>query len=103
MKPLIMADFITEVSQIIQRDDGSQVRIKVQSYGLLGSEKSIGFDVWHRKSEALEWILCNREPCENWRNISVEEYIKGGRPEIFQKASHAEILKLASLIGKPLE
>ena len=92
---------ITKVSQIFVRDNGNQVRITAQRfYSTPGSLKSnVDIMVHHRKNESENWNLCNNRPNPNWRKMSVDEYVKNGRPEMFSHATIMEILKVSSMLS----
>ena len=98
-----MNNEITKVTKIIPRTDGSEVKIVAQAYFGTGLHRSVGVDVFRRQSSAQNWTLCSDRPHPNWREMSVDEYVKHGRAEKFQVATHGEILAVASAIGKPLE
>lgn len=101
-KGLCMCDEITKVTQIIQRADGSEVKIVAQSYTGAGLTQSIGVDVFRRESPDRPWKLCSDRPQPTWRAMSVDEYVKHGRSEMLQFVSVGEILKVSSVIGKPI-
>lgn len=90
------------ITQILQRADGSEVRIVAERLTGRGLTQSIGVCVHRRESPQHEWKLCSDRPHPEWRTMSVAEYVKHGRPEMFQAVSHAEILKLTSALGKPM-
>jgi hypothetical protein len=92
---------VTKIRQILTRNDGSEIRITVTQ--MFGSGLQSSNDVYvHRRSSANdEWILCSNQPHPNARTLSREQYLKFGRPEIYQYASHGEILKLSAMLGKP--
>ncbi len=92
----------TKISQIIQRDDGSEVRIVAQVCFGLGLSQSIMVHVHVRKSMQHTWELCSTTPHSNWQRMSVDEYIAHGRSKMLQTVSPSEILKLTSAIGKPI-
>lgn len=97
-------DLITKVSQIIPRADGSQVKIVVSSTMLsTGVGHAVSSYVLRRESESDNWKLCSDSKPEGWKMMPREDYIKKfGRPEKLRYASHAEILKLTQLLGKPM-
>lgn len=96
-------DLITKVSQIIPRADGSQVKIVVSSTMLsTGVAHAVSSYVLRRESESDNWKLCSDSMPEGWKMMPREDYIKFGRPERFRYASHAEVLKLTQLLGKPM-
>ena len=88
-------DPITKLTQTLQRDDGSQVRIVAQR----------GYGSWLTASlDASEsnWSLCGKDPHPEWRKMSVDEYQKFGRSEMLRYATPGEILRVASAIGQPM-
>lgn len=93
---------ITKVTQILQRDDGSEVRIVAQVFFGMGLKESIDCYVHKRESANHAWKLCNDRPHADWLKMSVDDYIKHGRSEMMQAVSHAEILKTTSLLGEPM-
>ena len=97
-----MDNLATKVTRIISRNDGSEVKLVAQGYLGTGLHLSVEVDVFHRQSPSQNWRLCNDKPHPDWRKMSVDEYVKHGRPEKFQMATHGEILSVASAIGKPI-
>lgn len=95
-------DLITKVTQILQRQDGSEVRITSQECGLPGQSRSIDIYVHQRESPDHVWRLLSDRPHPDWKQMSVDEYIKHGRSEKQQAVSFAELVKVTSLIGKPI-
>jgi hypothetical protein len=47
-------------------------------------------------------VLLSDRPHPHWRSMSVYDYISHGRSEMLQSVSLGEILKLTSMIGKPV-
>lgn len=92
---------ITKISQTLQRADGSEARIVAQACFGAGLQRSIDVYVHRRESPDHEWVLCSDRPHKDWRDMSVDEYIKHGRSEVLQTVSPGEIMKVASAIGKP--
>ena len=97
-----MDDLVTKVTRIIPRKDGSEVKIVAEAYFGAGLHCSLGVDVFRRASTRHPWRLCSDRPHPDWRTMSVADYIRHGRSEMFRAASHGEILAVCSLIGKPL-
>lgn len=95
-------ELITKVTKIIPRQDGSEVRIVVEQMIGLGLHTSIGVYVHRRETTAHPWVLCSDRPHPDWRGMSVDEYNIHGRSEMLQLVSPGEILKLTSMIGKPM-
>lgn len=97
-----LEDEVTKFTRIIPREDGSEIRIVAQAYFGAGLHRSVGVDVFRRQNSSDNWHLCSDRPHPNWREMSVEEYVRHGRPERLQVATHGEILAVASAIGKPM-
>lgn len=85
--------------QTIKRADGSEVKIVAEEFFGAGLTRSIGVYVLKRPNPQSQWHLCNDRPHPNWRNMSVDEYVKHGRSEMLQTVSHGEILKLTQSLG----
>ncbi len=90
------------LEQILQRPDGSEVRLLAQAYFGLGLHCSIGVDVFHRATPANAWQLASDRPHPDWRTMSVDEYVKRGRCEKFRVASIGEILKASHTLRTSL-
>lgn len=86
---------MAQIETIIDRADGTQVRLLAQDYAVPGGTPSIGVDVFSRASPQMPWQLCNDRPHPDWRAMPVDEYVKTGRPEAFQVATRGEILRAA--------
>jgi hypothetical protein len=95
-------DLITTVTQVIPRQDGSEVRIVVEQMTGIGLNSSIGVYVHRRESPDQHWVLLSDKPHPDWRAMSVADYMKHGRSKMLQSVSPGEILKLTSMIGKPM-
>lgn len=93
---------ITKYTQLIERNDGSEVKIVATAFFGAGLHMSVGVDVFKREKANDQWILCKDKPDLRWREMSVDEYIKNGRSEMLQVASPGEILKVMDKIGKPM-
>ena len=66
-------DPITKLTQTLQRDDGSQVRIVAQrGYGS-GLTASLDVYVLRRDSSESNWSLCGKDPHPEWRKMSVDD------------------------------
>lgn len=92
---------ITKVTQILQREDGAEVMIVAQAMFGQGLHQSVDYYVKRRASSNDPWILCSDKPHPDWRTMSVDDYIKGGRSEVRQTVSWGEIFKVTNQIGKP--
>lgn len=85
-----------KAERIIQRKDGSEVKIVANAFYGAGLHRSIGVYVFRREDPHHDWQLTSDRPHPNWRNMSVDEYIKHGRSEMLRTVSHGEILQLTS-------
>lgn len=93
---------VTKVTQILQRDDGTEVKIIAESsYGRNLELQPPHTEVYRRESPNHLWRTCNTRPHPNWLSMSVDQYVKEGRSEMLQAVTIAEILKVSSLIGTP--
>lgn len=92
---------ISKVTQIIQRKDGSEVKIVAQACFGSGLTRSTDVYVHRRESPNHDWKLCNDRPDPEWLKISVDDYILRGRSEVLQVVSPGELMKVTSQIGKP--
>ncbi len=95
-------ELITKVTQVLQREDGSEVRMVATAMFGRGLKRSIDLYVHRRDSAESKWILCNDKPHPDSKSMSVDEYVKFGRPEVFQLTSFGERVRLTSLIGQPM-
>lgn len=95
-------DRATRVTQILPRDDGSEVKIVAETMFGSGLHPSVGVDVYKRVNREQPWQLCSDRPAPNWREMSVQEYKLHGRSEALRTVSPGEILKVVSLLGRPL-
>lgn len=96
-------ELVTKVTQIIERKDGSQVKIVASLMFGSGLHSSIDTYVHRRDSEEHEWVLCGDKPHPDWRKMSIDDYIKNGRSEMLKAVSPGEILKARSQLGKPMK
>lgn len=95
-------DLITKITRIFPQEDGSEVKVVAERYGLAGTDGNVGFDVFHRESKDKRWRLCGDQKDAEWRKMSVQEYIERGRPEFLRYVSWAQIMQVSSYIGKPM-
>ena len=93
---------MASAEQRIRRPDGSEVKIIARDFALLGGAPSVGVHVLRRASSDDDWTLCSDRPHPDWRKMSVDEYIKHGRSEMFRMVTHGEIFKVASALQKPV-
>lgn len=98
-----MPDVITKVTQTLRREDGSEVRIVVTD-GSSPASTTLYTDVFvlRRQTPQDNWSLCNNRPHPDWKGMPREQYLDHGRSEMLQTVTPGEILKLSSLIGKPV-
>jgi hypothetical protein len=92
-------DATGKLTQILQRDDGSEVRITARRCYGLGLTPSIDVYVHRRESQSHPWALMSDRPHPDWRSMSVDEYVKRGRSEMLRTVSHGEILKVTSALA----
>jgi hypothetical protein len=90
-----------KVTQIIRRNDGSEVRIVAQKFYGRGLTCSIDVYVHRRESPDHPWMLTSNQPHPDWCKMSVDEYIKRGRSEMLRTVSHGEILKVTRALAFP--
>ncbi len=93
---------IKKVIRTFIRDNGNEVRIvSVLAGGLFCPAHA---DTWalHRDSAECSWALCKTDKHPNLKTMTRQEYMDSGRPEIFRKVTHGELLKNASYIGRRL-
>lgn len=88
-----------KLTQIIRRNDGSEVRIVAQK--CYGRGLTCSIDVYVHKRESLHhpWMLTSNRPHPDWRKMSVDDYLKRGRSEMLRTVSHGEILKVTSALA----
>lgn len=92
-----------KVERLIQRPDGSEVKIVAQGMYGAGLHLSIDTYVLVRASAQQNWRLASDRPHPDWRNMSVDEYVKHGRPEKLCVATTAEILSVAQEVRQQAE
>lgn len=85
------------MQQVLTRANGSQVRITATVMFGRGLTPSIDVYVHHRENESQAWKLASDRPHPDWRSMSVDDYIKRGRAEIFRLCSHGEIFRAGAL------
>ena len=84
-----------QVSEIIDRADGSQVKIVAEEGFGIGLHRSIGVYVLSRADKTQPWQFCNERPDPNWKTMSVADYVKNGRSKMLQTVRPCEILRVA--------
>lgn len=98
----MIADPITKISRILTRTDGSEVKI-VASSDPANPAVCIDVYVLRRASPTDKWKACSREPHPDWREMSVDEYVRRGRSELLQAASFADLYHTSKLLGTSLQ
>lgn len=91
-----------KVTQILQRADGSEVKLVATDMSMPGGKRSVNVDVFRRGDAQAPWEYCHDRPHPDWRTMSVDDYIKRGRSPMLQAVTPGEVLRVASLVGKPL-
>lgn len=84
------------VKRILQRSDGSEVRISADPCVGLGLKVSVNVYVHFRSNPSEEWKLASDRPHPDWRTMSVDDYIKRGRSQMLQLVSHGEIFSVSN-------
>lgn len=93
---------MARVENLIERPDGSEVKIVAQpSFGLDGKFTADVF-VLGRESVKHDWRVLSDRPHPDWRSMSVDEYTKRGRSEVLQAVTHGQILKTAQALRASL-
>lgn len=92
----------TKITRVITRADGSQIKIVAQT--MFGAGLTPSTDVYALRREHADdtWKLLSDRPHPDWRKMSVDEYKQNGRSEMLQAVSIGEILKITSLLGRPM-
>ncbi len=96
------SDEVTKMTHILERADGSEVRIVAQAMFGEGLHRSVDVTVHRRTSGSHDWSLCTFDPAPDWRSMSVADYVSRGRSAALQAASSGEILRAISAIGRPI-
>jgi hypothetical protein len=84
------------VKRILQRTDGSEVRISAEPCVGLGLKVSVNVYVHFRSNPTEEWKLASDRPHPDWRTMSVDDYVKRGRSQMLQLVSHGEIFSVSN-------
>ncbi|MCC5611136.1 hypothetical protein LC612_31375 [Nostoc sp. CHAB 5834] len=93
-------ELITKVTNIFKRENGSEAKVVVEAMFGAGLHRSVDTQVFRREGPDAQWHLCCKEPAPGW--VSVDHYVKHGRPEMLKYVTWGEILKTSALIGKPM-
>lgn len=81
-----------KLEKLIDRPDGSQVKIVTELWLNVFGRDGINQYVLRRPSKDSCWHCCSSTPALNWRDMSVDEYVRCGRPEMFRYVSHGELM-----------
>lgn len=88
-----------KVTQVLQRPDGSEVRIVAQKvYDVLRAKPVVSYFVQKRETPEVDWRTLSSTPAPGWREMPRAEYLKHGRSEVFQAVSHGEIFKVCQML-----
>jgi hypothetical protein len=93
---------MSRVENLIQRPDGSEVKIVAQAS--FGADMKLEADVFvlRRESVTDNWRVLSDKPHPDWRTMSVAEYVKHGRSEKLQNVTHGQIFKAAQALRTQL-
>lgn len=84
------------VQRILQRADGSEVRISANPFMGLGAKVNVDVFVHFRSNPSEPWQLASDRPHPDWRTMSRADYIKHGRSQKLQLVSHGEIFSVSN-------
>ena len=93
---------VNGLSQILTRENGSQVKLVGRMTGGLFCEATP--DVWalFRQDENSDWRLLSKEPHPDWKTMSVDDYVKRGRSEFLQNVSFGERVRFRQMFYVPI-
>lgn len=95
---------MSRVEQVLQRTDGSEVKIVAHTIcSFLEDTPSVETFVLWRESSKHDWQYASEQPHPNWRSMSVDEYIKHGRPKMLQVTTFGERVRVAQLLRSQLD
>lgn len=87
---------MAKITRIIERTDGSQVKIVAEEFYGLGLHRSTDVYVLHKSNGEDDWRLCSSQPKPGWREMSVQDYIQHGRSDMLCVVKPIEILAVLS-------
>jgi hypothetical protein len=93
---------MARVENLIQREDGSEVKIVAQACFDLNQKCTADVFVLGRASAKDDWRVLSDRPHPDWRTMSVDEYVKRGRSEVLQAVSPGQLLKAAQTLYRNL-
>lgn len=91
---------MAKATQLLQRANGSQVKIVAEEFFGRGLHRSVGVYVLRRDTVHSPWTLCSDRPAPNWRTMPVADYIAHGRSEMLQTVTPGEILKVTQALNQ---
>lgn len=89
---------MSKIEQIIQRKDGSEVKVVAQACFGRGMACSFNVYVLRREPPSQAWHLASDRPHPDWKSMSVDDYVAYGRSEMLRLVSTAEILKTVNAL-----
>lgn len=90
---------MNQVTQILERKDGTQVKLVATEMFGAGLQRSIDVFALKRNHVNEAWQSVSNRPHPDWRSMSVSDYIRHGRSELLRLVSHAEILKVTKQLA----
>lgn len=93
---------MAKVEHLIQRADGSEVKIVAEAFYGSGLTLSIGTYVLRRDNPDQNWQLTSDRPHPDWKKMPRADYVKFGRSEMLRTASIGEILKAGNALRASL-
>lgn len=82
-----------KIEKVIERKNGSIVKIVAELFVSIGGVKSISNWALTKSSESKDWVLHTNDPIPRKWN-GVDDYRANGRPQMLTAVSIAEVLKI---------
>lgn len=95
-----MAERATRVTQIIRKNDGSEV--KIVAHASEWSEKDVHVEFYRRQTPDSTWVRLGDKPHPDWRAMPIDRYLKEGRPEFLYHVSYARVMQVVQMLHKPM-
>lgn len=95
-------ELVTKITWPLQRANGAEAKIVASVMFGAGLTPSYDVFVLYRETNSEAWRLCDKSPNVNWREMSVDDYIHNGRPEMLSVVTPGEILRAMSWLLKPM-
>ncbi|OXR47889.1 hypothetical protein PuT2_15465 [Pusillimonas sp. T2] len=89
---------MSKIEQILQREDGSEVKIVAEEFFGMGLTRSIDVYVLARDNTNANWRLAKKDANPNWADMSVQDHEKVGRSEMLELVSRAEIQQALQIL-----